>query len=594
MSRVIYKNSFRRETRDVLVGGVPTPRVHFVADCRKCDNETALPLDSHNTEYPIEVAERKFADLGWKMGKTRRKDVCPSCVARGRVLSAPEAERGAVQAVETRIMEARAREHPELTDLREFHIERQGDVAPLHADTALGTIATLSGEIAAPMENSPMTRTPKPAPPDPPKTLMRERMTKAMAEKRLLDPDVSRAERAELLDLIEAQTKDQRIDAARTRRTDAGRPAPLPSKTPVTTSAAPAAVDKLAPLKAGLAAYRADPERQKEHGRKISEGKARAKIERAKSEQKVWTGLARAAGGMRSKAIKDNTLTDEWDKALNRRDDDTPASYRARLDAIKTALRHARHGPSLFDLNTSMPETERASARTIYARLVRWANGVDYTMSEDDKFDLLVAEGESVAAYRERVWRKRAQIADQIGVSAETNDEPDSIPEPQVAAPASAPTPSQEQPTMATDSPRVCPPATAGRIIRALLDDHYDVEQERYNGDMSDAKLAEQMDIPRAWVTQEREKFGPDVNEIDAQGEEKARAYAALKEEVSRRDDEFERKISEIDQRWNADQAKVTERSLAELDRVTQERKAFMQTVAERMAAIEQGKKVKA
>lgn len=56
-------------------------------------------------------------------------------------------------------------------------------------------------------------------------------------------------------------------------------------------------------------------------------------------------------------------------------------------------------------------------------------------------------------------------------------------------------------------------PADSRRIRDALDNDYYDEANERYKGDWNDARVAEAMKVPRAWVTRVREIYGPDRND---------------------------------------------------------------------------------
>lgn len=59
--------------------------------------------------------------------------------------------------------------------------------------------------------------------------------------------------------------------------------------------------------------------------------------------------------------------------------------------------------------------------------------------------------------------------------------------------------------------------------IRDLLDQHYNTDDERYHGDWSDKKVAEQLDMPRAWVSDLRlDLYGShDRNEANEQQKRK-------------------------------------------------------------------------
>ena len=63
------------------------------------------------------------------------------------------------------------------------------------------------------------------------------------------------------------------------------------------------------------------------------------------------------------------------------------------------------------------------------------------------------------------------------------------------------------------DPPRSSTRADIRRIIDEL-DACYDLDRQRYTGTNTDASVAARLDVPRAWVTEERERsFGPAENE---------------------------------------------------------------------------------
>lgn len=53
------------------------------------------------------------------------------------------------------------------------------------------------------------------------------------------------------------------------------------------------------------------------------------------------------------------------------------------------------------------------------------------------------------------------------------------------------------------------------RRIRESVEEHYDEDKQRWDGDMTDAGLAHKLDVPRQWVTMVREMYGPDVNDSE-------------------------------------------------------------------------------
>ena len=56
------------------------------------------------------------------------------------------------------------------------------------------------------------------------------------------------------------------------------------------------------------------------------------------------------------------------------------------------------------------------------------------------------------------------------------------------------------------------------RIIFAKIDENYVDEMSGYSGDWNDEKVAKDLNVPRAWVSQIREdNFGPEIGEVVAQ-----------------------------------------------------------------------------
>lgn len=51
--------------------------------------------------------------------------------------------------------------------------------------------------------------------------------------------------------------------------------------------------------------------------------------------------------------------------------------------------------------------------------------------------------------------------------------------------------------------------------IRTALDEFYDEDRGHYRGDWSDRTLAEKLDMPRVWVAQVRDTYGPDKNDSE-------------------------------------------------------------------------------
>lgn len=121
---------------------------------------------------------------------------------------------------------------------------------------------------------------------------------------------------------------------------------------------------------------------------------------------------------------------------------------------------------------------------------------------------------------------------------------PDSLPTPQPCTEEDVMTPPKLTVVEPTTAPRADDPAlrqptvVQNRAIRDALDIHYDEERQTYKGEMTDRQLAEQLNVPAAWVGQIRgQLYGPDRNEAD----DKLRVeFQAL----SDRQDAVERKVA--------------------------------------------------
>jgi hypothetical protein len=160
------------------------------------------------------------------------------------------------------------------------------------------------------------------------------------------------------------------------------------------------------------------------------------------------------------------------------------------------------------------------------------------------------------AKFRQKGWRiaarrggdqcpacaagKSRKAGGAAGVAAKTSPRPPPTPKPgplspaqkRVAycriagvTPAARPTIKPQEPKeakmknapVAADPPRQ-PDRADWRRIRDALDVHYLPDQGRYAKDGSDRKLAAELNLPRAWVAEERERaYGPDQCEADGQ-----------------------------------------------------------------------------
>jgi len=79
--------------------------------------------------------------------------------------------------------------------------------------------------------------------------------------------------------------------------------------------------------------------------------------------------------------------------------------------------------------------------------------------------------------------------------------------------------------TVQAEPPRQ-PTQEDNRRIRDYLDGHFDDRNGRWTDDLSDAKAAERLKLPRAWVSRIREFYGPDTNEAAERVGEQAAALA--------------------------------------------------------------------
>lgn len=77
--------------------------------------------------------------------------------------------------------------------------------------------------------------------------------------------------------------------------------------------------------------------------------------------------------------------------------------------------------------------------------------------------------------------------------------------------PTNAPVPAATKPTL-VDPPRD-PSVAQRRQILDKLEETYNVEEKAYKGDWTDQKIAQKLEMPRAWITSVRDQFfGPEDN----------------------------------------------------------------------------------
>ncbi len=137
-------------------------------------------------------------------------------------------------------------------------------------------------------------------------------------------------------------------------------------------------------------------------------------------------------------------------------------------------------------------------------------------------------------------WRVAAQRADDqcpqcVAGFSKSSPRPASSP----AAPAKPKvqimvSPAQAAPAAGrADPPRQPTPKDRLKIQTALAE-CYDDEASRYRGSDCDQALAERLDVPRAWIAEERERaYGPDRCEADGHDLDALKSIVALAGEVS-------------------------------------------------------------
>lgn len=121
-----------------------------------------------------------------------------------------------------------------------------------------------------------------------------------------------------------------------------------------------------------------------------------------------------------------------------------------------------------------------------------------------------------------REQKRRAKRAAKVREVARIVPPPAPPPEPPVAAPEPtiATHIAKEEPVQA-EQPRQ-PTRDDRRKIMDALEEHYDHERGMYVGSFSDEAVAAKLKMPRAWVSEERERyFGPDTNEAAAREDAK-------------------------------------------------------------------------
>jgi len=173
-----------------------------------------------------------------------------------------------------------------------------------------------------------------------------------------------------------------------------------------------------------------------------------------------------------------------------------------------------------------------------------WGIGV---WNFQDGLTRAIAQGfvvqEPVAGRQVRPFRLR--LVDRFDPPAIQPDNPEESAMPLESATVYPPPP----PSPVAEAPRQPTREDNGRI-RDYLDANFDDGAGRWVGELSDAKAAERLRVPRAWVSALREFFGDDTNEAaekaSAQASTLEQAAAALKDEalgIATRAEALEREV---------------------------------------------------
>lgn len=149
-----------------------------------------------------------------------------------------------------------------------------------------------------------------------------------------------------------------------------------------------------------------------------------------------------------------------------------------------------RRARNLAGVGLATPTVARHSARALLSKL-----GI-----------VNAVEGEHFSVHREPEGTHGFKLLIQIGPAADTpQPETTEDPPPMPAQPLDSPT---DAGRTATREQR--------RAIAELLDNHYDTDTQRYRGDWSDRKVADQLDTPRAFVTHLRTDLYGDYDRNEA------------------------------------------------------------------------------
>lgn len=95
--------------------------------------------------------------------------------------------------------------------------------------------------------------------------------------------------------------------------------------------------------------------------------------------------------------------------------------------------------------------------------------------------------------------------------------------------------PMTSPPRIAAEPPRE-PTVLNRRTIMDALEAHYDVPAQRYRAAFTDAALAEQLKMPRAWISDLRDLMcGPEANEAAAQRQDEIATLIVKAQDLERR-----------------------------------------------------------
>lgn len=462
-------------------------RAHILAHCCKCGAEGSLPVAKRAGSVPADAGQKMFRARFWRMAPNNRaKDVCPACSGRAKIASSSEEHRAQTALDVVSDLLHAADGDPRYMGQKDF--QRLLSDFPELSEVAHDVLREWEAEGRAPITD----------------TFARAEATIQAALARMRqDPDVDPELLAEIDESLAATYEAMALSAQHVindlqaqdqREEKAAKEADM---TPHPSRPATALADAF--RKAQAQKIKADGE-----GRK---GKGRLKIESA------------SLGDL----IKDQQRDDRRGVKL------VGAKHKAPLPRSLSEPAKAGVAEAIVKA-VQAPEAEPAPRKRKYHggwdRLSpeERAARIAYTNTKRNEAFARKA-GLTLEEWTTRNEARKAALAAGGAPAAPTPQAPPPTPKPKpvAASPAPIPTPIQPETPRMTDP--TSEPSSVQRIaIRAALDTHYiplDVDGGGgyYVGDFSDAKLAESLAMPRAWIENRRNvmDLGPDRNEAQTQ-----------------------------------------------------------------------------